>query len=177
VGDKMNIKGKNILLRAIEPKDNSMLMKIINDDETEYLLGGWSFPVSQKNQEDWTNNLKINNNILRCTIDVQGIAIGVVMLTDIDYKNGNAEVHIKLSVDSNARGKGYGTEALLTIIRYAFDELRLKCIYARVSNHNEASKRLFTKCGFKEEGVLRSRLFKRGEYIDVISFSYINENE
>jgi RimJ/RimL family protein N-acetyltransferase len=172
----MNIKGQNILLRAIEHKDNSMLLKIINDEETEYLLGGWSFPVSQKNQEDWTNSLKSDRNTLRCTIDVEGNAVGVVMLTDIDYKNGNAEVHIKLSVD-NVRGKGFGTDALMTITRYAFDELRLKCIHACVSSHNEGSRRLFEKCGFKEEGVLRSRIFKRGEYIDVISFSKINDNK
>lgn len=172
----MNIKGEKIILRAIEPEDNPMLLKMINDDETEYMLGGWSFPVSQKKQEDWTNGLKNENNTMRCTIDVQGNAVGVVMLTDIDYKNGNVEVHIKISVD-NVRGKGYGTDALKTIIGFAFTELRLKCVYARVSQHNIASQRLFNKCGFNEEGILRCRLFKKGEYIDVISFSIINDNE
>jgi RimJ/RimL family protein N-acetyltransferase len=171
----MNIKGENIILRAIEPEDNLMLLKMINDDETEYMLGGWSFPVSQKKQEDWTNSLKNEENILRCTIEAQDKAVGVVILTDIDYKNGNAEVHIKLSVD-DVRGKGYGTDALMTIIGYAFFELRLKCIHARVSQHNVASQSLFKKCGFNEEGILRSRFFKKGEYIDVISFSRTNEN-
>lgn len=172
----MNIKGKNIVLRAIEPEDNLMLLEMINDEETEYFLGGWSFPVSKKKQEDWTNSLKNDIHTLRCTMDAGGNAVGVVTLTDIDYKNGNAEVHIKLSID-NVRGKGYGTDALMAITKYAFDELRLKCIYARVSYHNEASRRLFQKCGFKEEGILKSRVFKRGEYIDVISFSKINKEE
>jgi RimJ/RimL family protein N-acetyltransferase len=172
----VNLFGQNMVLRAIEPRDNEMLLNIINDKETEYLLGGWSFPISQKNQEDWTNNLESDMNNLRCVIDVQGNAVGVVMLTDIDYKNGHAEVHIKLAVDDDLRGKGYGTEALLTITKYGFDELRLNCIHARVSSHNEASRKLFKKCGFMEEGVLKERLFKRGEYIDVISFSKIQGN-
>jgi len=172
----MNIKGEKILLRAIEPQDNPMLLKMINDDETEYVLGGWSFPVSQKSQESWTNGLQNDKNTLRCTIDYQGNAVGVVMLTDIDYKNGNAEVHIKLAVD-NVRGKGNGTDALSTIVRYAFTELRLKCIYARVNRHNVISQHLFKKCGFDEEGTMRSRLYKKGEYIDVISFSIINEKD
>lgn len=172
----MNIKGEKIILRAIEPKDNPMLLEIINDDATEYMLGGFSFPVSQKNQEEWTNGLKNDQNTLRCTIEHDGNAVGVVMLTNIDYKNGNAEVHIKLAV-GNVRGKGYGTDSLITIVRYAFEELRLKCIYARVNYHNKASQNLFIKCGFEKEGTLRSRLFKKGRYIDVISFSIINQNE
>lgn len=170
----MNIKGEQVLLRAIEPKDNPMLMDMINDGDTEYMLGGWSFPVSQKNQEDWTNNLKNDKGILRCVIEVNGEAVGVVMLTDIDYKNGNAEVHIKLSFNQ-VRGKGFGSDALKTIVHYAFSELRLKCIYARVSEHNSISRHMFKKCGFSEEGVMKCRLYKHGKYIDVISFSKINE--
>lgn len=171
----MNIKGEKVVLRAIEPQDNPTLLKIINDDETEYMIGGWSFPVSQKKQEEWTNGIGDERNTLRCAIDDNGTAVGVAMLTDIDYKNGNAEVHIKLAVD-NVRGKGYGTDALSAIVSYAFRELRLKCVYARVSLHNLASQGLFKKCGFEEEGILRYRLFKRGEYVNVMSFSVINEN-
>ena len=170
----MNIQGNKVLLRALEPKDNQMLLKIINDEATEYMLGGWSFPVSQKSQEDWMNNLKNQSDTLRCAIDVNDSAVGVVMLTSIDYKNGNAEVHIKLAVD-NVRGKGYGTDALQTIIGYAFHELRLKCVYARVSKHNVISQRIFEKCGFTEEGILKSRIYKKGTYIDVVSFSIIND--
>lgn len=169
----MNIRGQNIELRAIEFKDNEMLLKMINDEETEYMVGGWSFPISQKNQEEWTKDIENNTSLLRCAIDFQGNAVGVIMLTNIDYKNGNAEVHIKMSID-NGRGKGFATDALMTIVRYSFEELRLKCIYARISQHNEASRRLFKKCGFKEEGVLNCRLYKRGEYINVISCSKVN---
>jgi Acetyltransferases, including N-acetylases of ribosomal proteins len=171
----MNIQGEKIVLRAIEPKDSSMLVELINDEETEYMLGGWSFPMSQKMHDEWINGLENNKNTLRCIIDVQGTGVGVVMLKDIDYKNGNTEVHIKMAL-TNARGKGYGSDALNTIVGYAFSELRLKCIYARVSKHNIASQKLFKKCMFNEEGVMNCRIFKKGKYIDIISFSKINEN-
>lgn len=172
----MNIKGEKVILRAIEPKDNPVLLEMINDDATEFMLGGWSFPISQKNQEEWTNSLKSDQNTLRCTIEHEGNPVGVVMLTNIDYKNGNAEVHIKLAI-GNVRGKGYGTDSIMTIVRYAFEELRLRCVYAHVSDHNITSQKLFIKCGFKKEGIQRSRLFKKGRYIDVISFSIINQKE
>lgn len=171
----MNIVGEKTILRAIEPKDNPMLYEMINDSETEYMLGGWSFPVSQRNQEDWTNNLRNDIRTLRCCIDAQGEAVGVVMLTEIDFKNGTAEVHIKLA--KKQRSSGYGTDALNTIVEYAFSELRLNCIFATISSHNTASRKLFEKCRFKQEGFLKSRLFKKGQYIDVISYSRLKSEE
>ena len=171
----MNIRGKKILLRAIEARDNPMLLEIINDEETESMVGGWSFPVSEKHQEDWTSGLKTETGTLRCTIDDNGTAVGVAMLTSIDYKNGNAEVHVKLALGA-VRGKGYGADALSTIVGYAFSELRLKCVHARVSRNNLPSQGLFKKCGFEEEGVMRCRLYKRGAYIDVVSFSILNNS-
>lgn len=171
----MNIFGEKIVIRAIETKDSDMLLSIINDPETEYMLGGWSFPVSSQNQTEWINSLKYNTKTLRGVIELKDTeeAIGVVMLTDIDYKNGNAEIHIKL-VNGDFKGQGYGTDAIKTIVKYAFEELRLHVITSKVNSYNEASKRLFNKCGFSEEGILRGRLFKRGNYIDIISYSVIN---
>jgi len=173
----MNIIGDKVILRAIESDDNNMLLEIINDAETEYMLGGWSFPVSQKDQELWTVSLKQDDRVLRCTIEAAGKPAGVVILTDIDYKNGNAEVHIKLAPNADFRGKGYGTDAISTVVNYAFKELRLVCIYSRVSSHNIPSQKLFLKCGFSKEGILKSRIYKCNKYIDIFSYSILNTKE
>lgn len=55
----MNIKGKKVLLRAVEEKDLKQLLEIINDENIEKMLGGFSFPISQKDQVNWYNNLKM----------------------------------------------------------------------------------------------------------------------
>jgi RimJ/RimL family protein N-acetyltransferase len=172
----MNIKGERIILRAIEEKDCPLLLDLINDQETEFMLGGWSFPVSQQMQIDWISNLAADKHTLRCIIEstLDHNAVGTIILSDIDYKNGNAEVQIKIS-DNGHRGKGYGFDAISTVVRYAFSELRLKCIYATVSDHNIASLKLFSKCGFTQEGVLRKRLFKRGKFIDIVVLSILND--
>lgn len=173
----MNLEGNNIILRAVELKDADLLLELINDSEIEYMIGGWSFPISSKNQIDWINSLENKTNTLRGIIEVKqtGVAIGTVILTDIDYKNGNAEIHIKLK-SSEFGKKGYGTEAINTVVNYAFDELRLHLIHARVNNYNIASKNLFEKCGFVEEGILKDRFYKKGEYVDVVSYSIVKEN-
>jgi len=171
----MNIIGEKIILRAIELSDKEVLLNIINDGETEYLLGGWSFPVSDLHQEEWIKSLKPNNHTLRCMIDDKqdNTAVGTVILTNIDYKNGTAEIHIKLRKDT--RGKGYGTDTIKTIVKYSFDELRLHCVFAHINDDNIASQKLFKKCGFQKEGLLRSRIFKNGSYHDVFLYSILGE--
>ncbi len=62
------------------------------------------------------------------------------------------------------------------MVNYAFDELRLHCIYARVNDYNLPSRKMFEKCGFKKEGILRGRFYKQGKYVDVFSYSVLKED-
>lgn len=155
--------------------DKNILLEIINDSETENSLGGWSFPVSEINQEEWIKSQKQTDSVLRCMVidKKEGKTLGTAIMSDIDYKNGNAEIHIKLVND--ARGKGYGGDTINTLLKYAFDELRLYCVYAHINAYNVASQKLFERCGFVKEGILRNRIFKKGEHHDVFSYSIIKE--
>lgn len=173
----MNIQGKNVVLRAISMKDANLLMQLINDAETEKMLGGSSYPVSLEEQEKWIVAQTGRNDVLRCIVALKENeeGIGTVILSDIDTKNGVAQVHIKMD-KQRGRGKGYGSDALNTIVNYAFGEMRLNCIYADVLEYNTVSQKLFEKCGFHRDGVLRSRVFKGGRYINVVSFSRLKED-
>ena len=173
----MNIQGKNVVLRAISMKDANLLMELINDAETEKMLGGSSFPVSLEGQEKWISAQTGRIDVLRCIVALKENeeGIGTVILSDIDTKNGVAQVHIKMD-KQRGRGKGYGSDALNTIVNYAFGEMRLNCIYADVLEYNTVSQKLFEKCGFLRDGVLRSRVFKGGRYINVVSYSRLKED-
>lgn len=174
----MNLQGENIILRAMGMQDAQLLFDMINDPDTERMLGGSSFPVSKESQNRWIEEQKNRKDILRCIVAVKEDmehGLGTVILSDIDSKNGVAQVHIKMA-KGQGRGKGYGTDALKTIVHYAFNELRLNCIYADVLEYNIPSQRLFEKCGFKKDGVLRSRVFKNGKYIDVFTYSILKSD-
>lgn len=174
----MNIHGNKTILRAIELKDNEMLFELINDPETEAFLGGASFPVSMFEQMKWFERKEKNDSVLRCIIECKEtkVAVGTIILTDINVKNGTAEIHVKLRKDIG-RGKGYGTDAIKSIVNYAFNEMRLNCIYANILENNEISKKVFTKCGFEYEGKLRSRVFKSGKFINILSYSILRDND
>lgn len=172
----MDIYGEKIRLRALEERDNEMLRVLMNDPETEKMVFGTSWPVSESGQRQWLANLKNDPRMLRCAVeDVEsGEAVGTLILSDIDHKNGTAELHIKLT--GAARGKGIGTDCVKTIVRYAFRELRLNCVYANILGYNEASLKLFEKCGFVREGILRSRIFKGGRFVDVCVCSILAQD-
>lgn len=170
----MNIIGENIILRAIEEKDNEMLLNLMNDAETEKMLGGSSWPVSSLEQKKWFESYKKSDNLLRCIVAEKETdeALGTVILSDIDQKNGTAQMHIKM--DKNiGRGKGFASDAVKTLVSYAFDEMRLNCIYAEILSYNELSRKLFEKSGFSKEGTLRSRVYKNGMYCDLYVYSML----
>ena len=168
----MIIYGDKVLLRAVEEADNQLLLSLINDPDTEMMLGGSSWPVSEAEQLKWFEHQERSRDVLRCIVALKedGKAIGTIILSDIDQKNATGHIHIKMSKDGG-RGKGYGTDAVNTMVQYAFEELRLNCIYANILSYNEASIKLFERCGFKRDGVLRQRVYKKGKFIDLLAYS------
>ncbi len=170
----MNITGERVVLRAVEEEDNGVLLSLINDPETERMTGGYSYPVSRKGQREWFQSLGEGQDTLRCVIALRENpkkAAGTVILSQIDMKNGTAQLHIKLGED--VRGRGYGRDAVKAAAGYAFEELRLNCIYAVILEYNAPSRKLFESCGFSQEGRLKSRVFKGGGYIDAYSYSLL----
>ena len=163
----MNIYGQKVMLRAMEPEDMEMLRETVNDPEIERMVGGWSFPVSAYAQKKWYDDAVMDRNSQRYVIVVQntGEAIGLINLVDIDWKNRTAFHGIKLK--SNApKGQGYATDAVMALEWYAFEQLNLNRLDGSCIVYNEASQRLYDKCGVKVEGIRRQAVFKDGQYFD-----------
>lgn len=161
----MIIKYGKVKLRAVEFEDLDMLREMMNDPDIESNIGGFSYPISKTQQEQWFENLKNNKNELRLIIDVANNgAIGTIILTDIDWKNRTAEINTKIINKSETRGQGYGTFARIALLKYAFEQLNLHCVYSRVLEYNEISKHINLKLGYRHEGTLRERVYKNGKY-------------
>lgn len=169
----MIIKYEDITLRAIEESDLELLKEMLNDPDIENTTGGYSYPISTYQQRKWFEGLSNRRDELRLIIDTKEHGpIGVVMLTDIDWKNRTAQSHSKIS-RNELRGKGYGTKALKARTKYAFEQLNLHCLYAHIIEYNIAAQRIVEKCGFKKEGVLRERVYKNGKYHNVVVWSIL----
>lgn len=164
----MNIYGSKVLLRAMELSDMEMLRETTNDPDTEKLIGGWSFPVSSFEQEKWFEKVVSDKNNLRFIIETLDTkeAIGMVNLVDIDWKNRSAFHGIRLGKNS-PKGKGYGTDAVMALMNYAFNELQLVRLDGSWVEYNEASLGLYKKCGWSVEGTKKKAKFFNGKYYDM----------
>lgn len=157
-----------VTLRAIEEKDLAILFEMINSPEIEKALGSFSLPVNVTQQREWIKNYANTEKQIRWMIELSnGVTIGVIMLYDIDMKNGTAEVGYKTLADKEKRIKGDMDDAMQGVLEYAFNELRLNCVVAHTLADNERSKRLLLRNGFVEEGVLRQRVYQSGNYMDM----------
>lgn len=163
----MNIIGKKVILRAMEKSDCEMVREMFNDPEIENLVVGWAFPLSSYGQERWFENHYNDQNSFRFIIEVpEEGPVGIATLMDIDWKNRRADHGIKLA-NKERRSKGIGTDAVMAIMRYAFDELGLMRLDGSWFDDNHASKAMYTKCGWVEEGVRRKYIYKNGEWRDL----------
>ena len=164
----MNIKGRIVTLRQMTLSDMQMVCDMFNDPEIESLVGGWAFPVSLYAQKKWLESHYNDQDSFRFVIDTKEDGpIGIFALTDIDWKNRRAAVGAKLALKEN-RSKGYGTDAMMAMMRYVFDELGFHRLDATRLATNQTSAHILEKCGFAKEGVKREYIFKGGKYIDLV---------
>lgn len=165
----MNLVGKKVVLRPVEAEDLEMLRELTNDPEFEKMIVGWSFPVSKKDQDEWFLSIKNGLSRLRYVIETkEDGAVGMIGLRDIDWKNGSAYGLGMRIAKKEIRTRGLATDAWMTLMRYAFNELRLNRINGSALAYNAASLRVCEKVGFKVEGTQRQAVFKNGEFTDVI---------
>lgn len=165
----MFLHGKKVLLRAVEEEDIEMLRNLTNDAEFERMIIGWSFPISRKTQKEWFEGCKNGLDKLQYIIETQEDGgVGLIGLRDIDWKNGVATGLGMRIAKKEIRTKGIATDAWMTLMRYAFEELRLNRINGSALAYNKASLRVCEKVGFKKEGVQRQSIYKNGRYEDVI---------
>ncbi|MBS0381950.1 MAG: GNAT family N-acetyltransferase [Proteobacteria bacterium] len=165
----MNIVGKHVLLRAIEREDLLLLNRWANDPEIQRLIGGWHFPTSQRDQDEWFASLSCNSLNQRFAIEVSDLGlIGTANLVSIDWKNRTA-FHGMLIGDPALHGKGYGVDTVRAIMRYAFDELGLERLDTDIIEYNAASLRTYIgKCGWVEEGRRMGWYFRDGRRWDKV---------
>lgn len=100
-----------------------------------------------------------------------GAVLGGGSLYGIDPEQGHAAVGYWLV--PSARGRGIASRAVRLLARWAFDELGTQRLELTCEPGNEASRRVALRCGFTEEGVLRSHMPFKGGRRDTMMFSLL----
>lgn len=170
--------GKKIVLRPARAMDAKVLVQWMNNPKTrEYLAR--VFPVSLPAEKDWVEKLsKLEKNPGDIVFIIETRAdnkpVGIIGLHSINWFNRHATTGTVIG-DDRSRNKGYATEAKMLILKYAFDNLGLHKIISRAYAKNLASIRYSEKCGYVQEGLLKSEMFRDGSFEDIVLMACFRE--
>lgn len=152
-----------VKLRKIEPSDLPFLYQWEND-ASSWADGANHNPLSQQDLRDYiastTGDIYKDGQLrlIICLNDpindqmVNGATVGCVDLFDFDPRNRRAAIGMYIAPEY--RGKGVGHEALKQLEAYAFDFLRLRCLYAVIATSNTACSALYEHAGYQSSSPL-----------------------
>ena len=104
-------------------------------------------------------------------IEHENKLIGEIGFRTIKWFNRKAEITLFISPDY--QGKGHGKQALLMLMKFAFEKMNLYRLEAEVIDYNDKAKSLFEKIGFILEGRLRAAKYNDGKYYDVLRYGLL----
>lgn len=113
-----------------------------NIQETREIISQWIKSYMDKSTYHWCIALKKEN-----------MAIGSISV--VHMKESLDLVHIGYCIGYNYWNRGYTSEALLAIIDFLINEVKVNRIESVHDSRNIASGRVMEKCGMQYEGVLR----------------------
>lgn len=100
--------------------------------------------------------------------------VGFIELDEIQWHNGNCIVGIGLG-EPQDWGRGYGTDAMQVILRYAFTEFNMRRVTLNVFEYNPRAIRSYEKAGFHHEGRARQFLNRDGRRWDLIFMGILRD--
>lgn len=166
------LKGSRVTLRPMERADIPTFQRWINDRSVNrWLLVRW--PISFDEETRWYEGmLQSATDRVLTIVAPDGTAIGNIGLHRIDHRHGHAELGIAI-FEEKYQGQGMGTDAIVTLLRFAFAEMHLHRVSLTVQEENRRARRCYEKCGFQVEGIDRESIFTTGMYINMVRMAVL----
>lgn len=164
-------RGKKVYLRPLEEGDLHRLYRWINDPEVSIFLDQ-TFPLSLVYEAEFLKQAMTRpafprDIIFAICLNEDNRHIGVMGLHNIRYDHGTAGTGSFIG-EKDLWGKGYGFDAKMILLDYAFNTLRLRKVCAGAKAFNGRSLGFNAKCGYYSEGLRRGQFLVNGEFVDEV---------
>lgn len=167
--------GKRVYLRALEKEDLIYIRKWSNDPEIRKLIGE-VVSMSQADADKFLERVYSDNTREWFVIVVKenDRLIGETGLLRMFPAWRTADISIIIG-EKDAWGKGYGTEAILLLLDYAFRCLNFHRVAIGIVGFNKRAISFWKKIGFKKEGVQRDGYYYNHKYFDFVMMSILED--
>ncbi len=179
----MILKTERLILRPLKNTDAESIVTNINNLNVSKWLLLVPHPYSLKDARAWINICQKNwrkkpveDYVFGIDLKSEHKIVGGIGIHHVDRNQGIGEIGYWLGEDYHC--KGYGTEALRSVVDFAFHRLKLRRLEACVFDGNPSSGKLLEKIGFAYEGKkLQARKCKAtGEIHDEHLYGLLREN-
>lgn len=171
--------GEHIRLRPMHKDDVALwLAEERSDSEAVRMLNpGMDLPKSEQDAaafaERYAEFGHRHERIMFSIETLDGELVGGINIHSMDQRNGTFETGTRIY--RAFRGRGYGFEAKLIVLRYAFHELRFQKYNIRCLENNQPMINHARRLGCQPEGCIRRNIYTDGRYYDDLLFGLTRE--
>jgi len=166
----VNIEGERVALGPLRRDLLPAYHRWFNDLAIMHRQGATPQPGTMEGVTSWYEGAATGAERISFTLYERATwrAIGMCSVMGVDHRNGTAMLAIVIG-EADARGRGYGTEAVRLLLDYAFTALGLHSVLLNVAEFNRGGIRAYEKAGFKECGRRRQSIVMGGRRWDEIA--------
>ena len=170
------IAGEHVILRAFEREDAERCYRWMNDPNIVRTLKS-RYPIAFQNELEWLERAMHSSHVERhFAIERKDdrTHIGNASLHNIDWVSRTAWFGLFIG-EPTAWNRGFGGDAIGTLVRFAFDEMNLGKLRVNVFDYNDRARHVLLTHGFVEEGKLVRDFYREGQYHDIVILSIFRD--
>ncbi len=160
------LRGHRTTLRPPMESDIPLLTRWINDPEVRISLGS-QLPKNEADEREFALTVSKSKGNVVLIIEVDGKPIGTMGLHGIRYPDATATTGAMIG-EKTYWNKGYGTDAKMALLEYAFNTLGLRRVKSEAMAFNKRSIAYSMHCGYVVEGVKKKEAYRAGKFYDVV---------
>lgn len=173
----IKINSKNLLIKELKVSDVSKkYLNWLNDENINQFLEARHSKQNINSCKSYIKKMQKSKNdyLFGIFLKKELTHIGNIKITISHPREKIADLGILIG-DKNFQGKGYATESIKTITKFAFKDLKIKRIQAGFYELNYSGIKSFLNSGFKIDGYLESFWIYKKKRIGRILASIIND--
>jgi RimJ/RimL family protein N-acetyltransferase len=171
------IAGEHVILRAFEGDDAERCYRWMNDPNIVRTLKT-RYPIAFQNEAEWLEGaMHASHTERHFAVERRDdrTHIGNASIHDIDWVSRAGWFGLFIG-EPTAWNRGFGSDAIGTLVRFAFDEMNLRKLRINVFDYNDRAKHVLESRGFVQEGRLRDDFYRDGAFHDLVIYSIFRES-
>jgi RimJ/RimL family protein N-acetyltransferase len=170
------IAGEHVILRAFEREDAERSYRWMNDPNIVRTLKT-RYPIAFQSEQEWIEHAihaEASERHFAIERKDDRSHIGNASIHEIDWVSRRAWFGLFIG-EPTAWNRGFGGDAIRTLVRFAFEEMNLSKLSIRVFEYNDRAKHVLESHGFVTEGLLKRDFYREGTFHDIVLYSVFRE--